>query len=452
MLPELLLGTSVRRSSRANLMPLRSRNHTVRSLLGFVLCDFFFCYGGRMNAVDLEPLERPAWLWPRAAYIHVPFCAHHCGYCDFAVVAGRDHLMDRYLAALEIEMFLTPLSQRERSGGEGRAPDPGASDKVDTIFIGGGTPTHLDPTRLAALLGLIGRRLKLSAGGEYSIEANPATLDADRVRVLTDHGVTRVSLGAQSFNDGALRVLERDHGERQIKQAADLIRKYGQELSLDLVFGVPGQTPEQWRDDLRQALALAPDHISAYGLTYEKGTRLWKQRKRGQVRPVGEDQEARMYRDAMEILGAAGYEQYEISNYAKSNKRCRHNEVYWANEAYFGFGLGAASYIEGRRLTNTRDVELYLRRLLEERQLPTQQSEKLEAGEHARETLVIQLRRAQGINRQRFLEQTGFELHRIMGSRAADYIKMELLCDDGTAVFLTPAGRLVADSIIEGLL
>jgi putative oxygen-independent coproporphyrinogen III oxidase len=415
-----------------------------------------------MIAVDMQFPEPPRWVWPRAAYLHVPFCAHHCGYCDFAVVAGRDDLMDRYLAALEVEISLlvspTPLFLRERGGGEGAAPSPDGTatcarpQKVDTLFIGGGTPTHLDPARLKRLLRLIGDWLKLSVGGEYSIEANPATLDSDRVRVLADHGVNRVSLGAQSFNDAALRVLERDHGERHIKEAAALIRKHGQNLSLDLIFGVPGQTAQEWREDLRRALDLAPDHISAYGLTYEKGTRLWKQREVGQVRPLGEDLEAQMYREASEILGGAGYEQYEISNYAKPGKRCRHNEVYWANEAYFGFGLGAASYIEGRRQTNTRNVDLYLRRLLDERRLPTQQSEKLDAGERARETMAIQLRRAEGINRQRFLEQTGLELDRVMGPHAADYIKMDLLNDDGMAVRLTAAGRLVADSIIEGLL
>src|SRR5262249_51977170 len=157
--------------------------------------------------------------------------------------------------------------------------------------------------------------------------------------------------------------------------------KNEQDLSLDLIFGVPGQTAAQWCDDLRAAIELAPDHISAYGLTYEKGTPLWKQRQQGLVKPVGEELEARMYSEAIERLGVAGYEQYEISNYAKPGKRCRHNEVYWANEAYFGFGLGAASYIEGCRRTNTRDVELYVRRLFVEGQRPVQQSEKLQADE-----------------------------------------------------------------------
>jgi oxygen-independent coproporphyrinogen-3 oxidase len=417
-----------------------------------------------MIAVEAQSLARPAWIWPRAAYLHVPFCAHHCGYCDFAVIAGRDHLIDRYLAALEAEMsslfsptLLTPTSRGEQSVAP---PKPyltntqafAQSNHIDTIFIGGGTPTHLDPSRLATLLKLTTRWLKLSAGGEFSIEANPASLNQDRVRVLLDHGVTRVSLGAQSFNDVALRVLERDHGERQIKESAALIRKHGQDLSLDLIFGVPGQSPAQWRDDLGRALELAPDHISAYGLTYEKGTPLWKRRERGELRALSEDLEAQMYRDTTAILGAAGYEQYEISNYARPGKRCRHNEVYWANEAYFGFGLGAASYIEGRRRTNTRDLELYLRRLLLERELPTQHSEKLEPLERAKETMAIQLRRSQGINREHFREQTGFELERVMGSRAADYIQMGFLHDDGRAVYLSQAGRLVADSIIEGLL
>jgi oxygen-independent coproporphyrinogen-3 oxidase len=381
--------------------------------------------------------------------------------------------MDRYLAALEVEISLelspprfdgstlpTPLSLRKTGGGEGAVLGFSATDNaaharpqsVETIFIGGGTPTHLNPARLERLLGLISEGFKLSVAGEYSIEANPATLDADRVRVLKDFGVNRVSLGAQSFNPAALRVLERDHGEKQIKQATDLIRKHGQDLSLDLIFGVPGQTPQQWRDDLRQALELVPDHISAYGLTYEKGTRLWKQRQRGEVRPLGEDMEAQMYRDALEILSGAGYEQYEISNYARPCKRCRHNEVYWANEAYFGVGLGAASYVEGRRQTNTRNVEQYLQRLLDDRRRPTQHSEKLDDGERARETMAIQLRRAEGINRERFLLQTGFEIDRVMGPRASHYIQMKLVHDDGISVCLTVAGRLVADSIIEGIL
>src|SRR5260370_15326144 len=210
-------------------------------------------------SVSTTHIQPPPWAWPRAAYVHVPFCAHHCGYCDFAVVAGQDHLMDLYLEALTKE--LATLGQ----------PQP-----VRSIFIGGGTPTYLDCKRLERLLVEIRRWFRpmdQTPGPtdlEFSVEANPGNLDIDKVRILAEYGVTRISLGSQSFHPHLLRVLERDHLPEDVIRAVEVVTHRVAQLSLDLIFGIPGQTLPEWQRDLEQALALEPDHLSTYGLTYEK--------------------------------------------------------------------------------------------------------------------------------------------------------------------------------------
>ena len=223
------------------------------------------------------------------------------------------------------------------------------------------------------------------------------------------------------------------------------------QFSLDLIFAIPGQTLTEWQADLEHALALEPDHLSTYGLTYEKGTPLWKQRRRGLVTPLNEDAELAQYKTGIETLEAAGFEHYEISNFARPGRRCRHNETYWANEAYFGFGMGAARYVRGRRELNTRDLGAYLRLVLAG-ESPTFQSEELEPRERARETMAVQLRRAEGINRTAFRTQTGFDLHAIAGDAVRRHVDLGLLADDGQSVSLTRNGQYVADGVVEGLL
>src|SRR5262245_19280813 len=376
----------------------------------------------------------PPWVWPRAAYVHVPFCAHHCGYCDFAVAAGQDHLIDAYVDALTAE--LTRLG----------APQP-----VRTLFLGGGTPTHLSAAQLDRLLTAVRAWLPPEPGAELSVEANPDGLTADKVSVLADHGVNRVSLGAQSFHPHLLRVLERVHAPEEVPGAVERVRRRIANVSLDLIFGVPGQTLGEWRADLGLALALAPDHASTYGLTYEKGTRLWKQRRAGRVVALGEDDELAMYAAAIDALGERGFEHYEISNFALPGRRCRHNEAYWANHAYFGAGVGAARYVRGVRELNTRDLGAYVRRALAGESV-TQQSEELPPRERARETMAVQLRRAEGIGREEFRGQTGFDLDNLAGAALAPLVEQGLLADDGAHVRLTRAGKYVADGVIERLL
>jgi len=376
----------------------------------------------------------PPWLHPTAAYVHVPFCAHHCGYCDFAVAAGQDQRMDLYLEALEVEMqgLATPQA-------------------VETVFIGGGTPTYLGPPQLERLLAMVRRWLPLAPGGEFSIESTPDSLDDSRVSVLAGHGITRVSIGAQSFQPHLLRVLERRHHPGDVAPAVERVRHRIGQFSLDLIFGVPGQTLAEWDDDLRRALALGPDHISTYGLTYEKGTRLWKQQQRKEVKALAEDAELSLYLRVMDTLEEAGYEHYEISNFARPGRRSRHNQVYWANHAYWGFGVGAARYVQGRRELNTRDLETYMRRVLSG-EPATFQSEMLGPEERARETVVVQLRRADGINRASFREQTGYDLDDLVGEALGRHAALGLLEYDAEGVRLSRRGKCVVDAMVRDLL
>jgi oxygen-independent coproporphyrinogen-3 oxidase len=382
----------------------------------------------------MPAITAPPWIWPRAAYVHVPFCAHHCGYCDFAIATGQDHLIELYVDAVSAELATL-----------------GTPQPVRTIFLGGGTPSHLGTAALTRLLSAVLHWLPPESGHEFSVEANPESLDADKVAVLADHGVTRVSLGAQSFHPHLLRALDRQHDPAEVPRAVERVRRRIGQVSLDLIFGVPGQTLADWRSDLRHVLTLEPDHVSTYGLTYEKGTPLWKQRRRGVITPLDEDAELAMYQTGIDTLADAGIDQYEISNFARPGRRCRHNETYWLNHAYFGFGMGAARYVEGRRELNTRDLKTYIRRCLSG-ESATMQSEHLGPEERARETMAVQLRRRDGIDRMTFRDQTGFDLDALVADPLARLVEQELLEDDGSRVRLTRAGQCVADAVIEKLL
>jgi len=377
------------------------------------------------------------WLEPCAAYVHIPFCAHHCGYCDFAVTAGADHLAEHYLDALDAE--LATLVE----------PRP-----VETVFVGGGTPTYLTPDQLWRLLSAINRWLPTTRGlpnREFSIESTPDSLTPEKAAILADHGVTRVSVGVQSFRPESLAALDRRHTAAQIPDAVAAVRRHGLALSLDLIFAAPGSTRESWAADLDAALALSPDHVSTYGLTYEKGTPLWKQRRAGGLTPVGEDDELAMYELAIDRLTGAGFEHYEVSNFARPGYRCRHNERYWANHAYYGFGVGAARYVGGVRELNTRDTRSYIRKVLSG-ESPVMQREQLGPGDRAFETVGTQLRRAEGIPRAAFRDQAGFDLDALLGERLAALAREGLLNDNGESIRLTRRGLCVADGVIEELM
>lgn len=371
---------------------------------------------------------------PRSAYIHVPFCVHRCGYCDFTVVAGRDDLIGEFLTALEIE--LSWLQQ----------PRP-----VDTLFIGGGTPTYLPPAELERLLKCVNHWFPLTSGGEFSVEANPVGLSDDKLVLLAERGVNRVSLGVQSFHAETLKVLERDHSPEMARERVAAVRERFPECAVDLIFGVPGQTLEVWRETLDQAAALGPTHLSTYGLTFEKGTAFWGRRLKGELDQVAESDERAQYELAMERLESLGYGQYELSNHARPGHESRHNAVYWAGGPYYAAGPGAARYIDGVRETNHRSTTTWIRGIRSD--CPAfSMSETLSPEDRARETLMLGLRRTAGVFRQAFHIQTGFDLDLLAGPTIDRAVAHGLLDDDGQRIALTRSGRCVADSIMAEML
>ena len=390
----------------------------------------------QVGACDLSGLTHPvsgglaAFRPPRAAYIHVPFCRRRCDYCDFTLVVGRDGMVRRYLAALELDV------ERLREPIE-----------VDTLFLGGGTPTHLEAQDLHRLMELLQRWFQLAPGAEFSVEANPLDLlDEARTEVLRAAGVNRISIGAQSFQADELRLLSRDHQGTDVCEAVARIQNWIPNLSLDLIFGVPGQTLESWRENLERALALRPQHLSTYGLTIEKGTRFWSLTKSGRLRPLSEELESRMYEMAMDFLPSKGFHQYELSNFAQAGWECRHNQTYWAGATYHGFGPGAARYLNGTREVGHRSTTTWLQRI-ETGEDPVGHRETLSDENRAREALILGLRRERGVCRQEFLRDHGSDLDQLGGVTWTKLVTRGLVESTATGYRLTRAGRLLADSV-----
>lgn len=371
---------------------------------------------------------------PRAAYVHVPFCVHRCGYCNFSVVAGRIDLIEPYLAAITAELALL-----------------GQPREVDTLYFGGGTPTFLPPKQLELLCQQVLKWHPLADGYEWTVEANPGDLDAERIEVLAKAGVNRLSLGAQSFRDEKLKLLERDHCGDDVHRAVELARAAGMRVSTDLIFAAPGETLAQWTADLEQAIAQQPEHISTYGLTFEQGTTFWNRREKGKLASVPEELERDMYLAAIDRLNTAGFEHYEISNFAQPEQRSRHNETYWSGEGYYAVGPGAARYVDGVRETNHRSTSKYLQRMLQG-QSPVDLREELNDEQRARERLVFGLRRLEGVKRSSFAEQTGFEIDALASEPLAQFVDLGMLSDDGRRIRLTREGLLISDALWPELL
>jgi oxygen-independent coproporphyrinogen-3 oxidase len=373
-------------------------------------------------------------LTPRSAYIHVPFCKHRCGYCDFAIITGRDDLIEPFLKALATE--LSWLGQ----------PRP-----VDTLYFGGGTPSYLDARRLEELCDLVLRWHPLADGREWTIEANPESLTVDRVRVMADGGATRLSLGVQSLDGAKLRVLDREHCREDVVRSMGIARRAGLQVSLDLMFAAPGETLDVWRQDLRAAIELEPDHISTYGLTWEPGTAFTVRRDKGELRTLDEELERAMYAEAIDMLTSSGFEHYEVSNFARPGRRSRHNEVYWAGNEYFAAGPGAARYVGGVRETNHRSTTTYLKRVLAG-ESPVADREQLNDEQRARERLVLGLRRIEGVERAAFAAAAGYSVDELAGPAVSKFSELGLLSDDGGRVKLTREGLFVSDALWPELL
>jgi oxygen-independent coproporphyrinogen-3 oxidase len=369
-----------------------------------------------------------------AAYIHVPFCFHKCHYCDFysfVETRGREQIfVDRLIA--ELRAF------RGRFTG-----------RVETIFVGGGTPTLLSAELWEGLLAAIHENIAMVPPCEFTVEANPETVTEVLARVLVAGGVNRVSIGAQTFNPVHLKTLERWHDPRNVGRAVGMLRDAGIEnINLDLIFGIPGQTLEEWRTDLDAALSLSPEHLSCYSLMYEPNTPLTQKLKAGLIQRVDEDVEAAMYERTMDVLADEGYEHYEISNWAKPERRCRHNLVYWLNRNWWAFGPSASGHVDGVRWKNLPRLADYLERspwaLITD-------VEELDGDGRVGEELMLRLRLIEGIP----VADLKSLLARGSDRRAVeiDRLTKEGLLERAHArVRLTRRGVLLADSVISALL
>lgn len=361
----------------------------------------------------------------RHLYIHIPFCLQICPYCSFYKdIAGpgkADPLVDAVIR--EAELF-----------GGGMAPQ--------TIFIGGGTPTALSLTQLERLFSGLRQHLDLSRAAEFTIEMNPATVTARKAGLLRECGVNRVSMGVQSWDPALLKTLGRVHDAEQVLQSFSILRDAGYDnLNLDLIYGIPGQTAAQWEDSILRTIALAPEHISAYCLTYEEDTEFFRRKARGDYREDAAS-DAGFFEQAVAMLSGGGYDQYEISNYARSGRECRHNISYWEGADYLGLGPSAWSTIGEQRWQNFPDTAAYVR-AIQAGVRPVATGETLTPAIRESERIAFGLRMNAGIDPARLAGR----------SELLDHLRTEgLLENHSLRIRLTPRGRLLADEIAAGLM
>lgn len=364
-------------------------------------------------------------------YIHIPFCKAKCAYCDFYSLAHSEEKMDAYMAALL--RHLEEVAPRA------------AGMQVDTVYFGGGTPSYLGAARLCRILQTVLRRYDVARDAEITLEANPDSAgDWKELRRLRRAGFNRLSLGVQSTDDALLRRIGRVHTYEQVQQAVKAARQAKfTNLSLDLIYGLPGQTMEDWQRTLADAVALGPEHLSCYGLKLEEGTPLWQQRQT--LTLPDDDAQADMYLYTVAALGEMGYEQYEISNFAKPGKASRHNLKYWNMEEYAGFGPGAHSDFGGVRYGYVRDVDSYIAG-----KLVLSESENDSTLARDYEYVMLSLRTAAGIDRQTF-EKRYRQRFQPMETLFEQYEKAGLALPTEGGWRLTPKGFLVSNSIIAAL-
>ena len=370
---------------------------------------------------------------PASLYLHIPFCRAKCAYCDFSSYPLAPDLYPPYVAALRAEM--------EAVGRDWQRPI------LHTLYIGGGTPTLLAPSALAGLIEAASAAFALADDAEITIEANPGTVTLASLRSLLAAGANRLSLGVQSLNPPALRLLGRIHSAAEALQAVELARQAGfANLNLDLIYGLPGQEMPQWQADLEAALACAPEHLSLYALTLEEGTPL-QQRVACREAPAPDaDTAASMYEWSQERLAVAGYVHYEISNWALAGHECRHNLTYWHNLPYAGCGAAAHSWLRGHRRANVASPQEYMARL-ERGESPVAEDEAISPALERAETVILGLRLLQGLDRATFRARFGVEPVALYPKAVAETSELGLLEVTPQHLRLTPRGRLLGNQV-----
>ncbi len=388
-----------------------------------------------------------------AAYVHIPFCVRKCLYCDFNSYPGKESLYEPYVDALKTEIA---------RAGE-RYPDV----RISTIYFGGGTPNVLSADQLGSILAQIRESFRIAADAEISSEANPGVI-GDQSPVISGRqsptlpsshtptplrraGFNRLSLGVQSFHDDELRLLGRIHSAAEAVQAFGDAREAGFEnISIDLMYGIPGQTLESWRETLRQAVDLGSEHVSLYSLTVEEGTPFHAMQVEGRLTLPGDDVEADMYEEAIRTLTSAGFVHYEISNFARPGFECRHNITYWHNEPYFGFGAGATGFLpltyHESRVTSVPSIEEYLHRI-QSGESPAECKEHLTGKPAMGETMFLGLRMLSGVDIESFSRRYGVLPQEVFPQEIADLTNRGLIEISSGAIRLTRQGLFLANDV-----
>jgi oxygen-independent coproporphyrinogen III oxidase len=370
---------------------------------------------------------------PLGIYVHLPFCPYICPYCDFAKWPHRKSAAAQYLAALSAEI------KRE------------AAAPAATIFFGGGTPNAYDASDIATLLATLRERFG-SDTREITIELNPELVKPDDMRAYVDAGINRVSIGVQSFVEPEIAILGRKHTHDDVERAVKLARDAGiTSVSIDLIFAVPGQTLETWGRSLNAAIALGVEHVSTYGLTIEDGTPFFAWQEREPRAFSEQDDEAALYDLAIRILEDAGFEHYEISNFARAGHRCMHNANYWENGPYIGLGVGAASYRDGERSTHTRDLAEYLAAVEAGSAIPGN-AERLLGDAAAGEAIMLALRTAQGVGLHGFKERYSLDILERFAATVAKLTEAGMVEVSGDHLRLTRQGRFIANDVCGAFL
>lgn len=367
---------------------------------------------------------------PTSAYVHIPFCTQICYYCDFSKVFIKNQPVDSYLEHL-IEEY-----------------DSYDIQKLRTLYIGGGTPTALSAPQLAFLLEKLTDKLDLSYLEELTIEANPGDLDEEKIAVLKDSPVNRVSLGVQTFNDRMLKQIGRSHSEKDIYENIANLKKAGfDNISIDLIYALPKQTMEDVKTNVAKAIALDIPHMSLYSLILENHTVFMNRMRRGKLSLPKEDLEAEMFEYIIAELEKAGFEHYEISNFSKPGFESRHNLMYWDNAEYYGIGAGASGYVDGVRYKNHGPIRHYLQAV--EAGNARVQEEVLTLKEKMEEEMFLGLRKKSGVSKKRFEEKFGLSFEDQYGAVVSELTEQGLLVPDKDIVRMTKKGLFLGDTVAE---
>lgn len=370
----------------------------------------------------------------QSVYIHIPFCQHICHYCDFTKFFYNEESATEYLEALTNEIQVQVA---------------GSNNKVKTIFIGGGTPTALNYTQLKTLLTLVHDKFDVWNCEEYTIEANPGDFDEAKAKLLKEYGVNRVSLGVQVFDNNMLEELGRAHRVEDVYKTVDLLKENGiTNISLDLIYSLPHQTPEHFERTVTEALSFDLPHYSAYSLQIEPKTIFYNRHKKGQLHRPQQEEEVAMFEILKEKMRAKGLRQYEISNFAKEGFESKHNLTYWNNDYYYGFGAGASGYLPGKRTMNIRPLPAYIKQAKLDG-YPYLKVEEIGLKEKIEEELFLGLRKLSGISKQKFHDKFGFSHELLYKDEIEKLVQKGWLIDEQHSFYLSEQGVLFGNNVFE---